>query len=105
MGDAEVRIVKLIDAVTIVGPQGPIGLTGPTGPIGPPISFIGTYDPGHAYGIGNAVAYGGSSYISLSAGNTGNQPDLYPANWAILAQRSDTTTMEAVALSIAMGNF
>ena len=32
------------------------------------------------------MSYGGTSYLSLTAGNAGQRPDLYPAAWAVLAQ-------------------
>jgi hypothetical protein len=67
------------------GPQGSTGATGPIGPQGPPVSFTGGWLAGRSYVVGDAVSYGGGSYIAL-AGNTGRQPDLSPTYWAVLAQ-------------------
>jgi hypothetical protein len=41
---------------------------------------------GSGYSLNNAVAYSGSSYISLQNSNTGNQPDTSPTYWALIAQ-------------------
>jgi len=35
------------------------------------------------------VTFGGSGWLSLVDGNTGNQPDTSPAEWALVAQRGD----------------
>ena len=67
------------------GPQGATGATGATGPQGPPTSFTGAWLAGRSYSIGDAVSYGGGSYIALSA-NAGRQPDISPAYWGLLAQ-------------------
>ena len=40
---------------------------------------------GTNYALHDAVSYGGSTYISLVAGNAGNTPSLSPAQWAVLA--------------------
>jgi hypothetical protein len=66
------------------GPTGPAGATGPVGPQGPPVSFRGEWLIGTPYDIGDAVGYGGSSYIALTA-NTGRQPDSSPVYWVLLA--------------------
>ncbi len=70
------------------GPQGLPGATGqagPAGPQGPPVHFLGAWSVNRSYATGDAVSYGGSSYIALSA-NTSFQPDGNPATWALLAQ-------------------
>jgi hypothetical protein len=77
-------------AVGPIGPAGPVGATGAagaTGPQGPPISFQGTYAAGTSYALGAAVYFNGSSYISLISANKGNQPDINPASWSLLAQQ------------------
>ena len=70
------------------GPQGIAGVagaTGATGPQGPAVAnYTGNYVSGTNYGLNDAVSYGGSTYISLVAGNHGNAPDLSPAFWAVL---------------------
>ncbi|WP_260705358.1 DNRLRE domain-containing protein [Edaphobacter flagellatus] len=87
----------LLAAQGIQGPAGPQGLQGPagspgatgavgaTGPQGPPVSFTGGWLVSRAYATGDAVSYGGGSYIALSA-NTGRQPDVSPAYWGVLSQ-------------------
>jgi len=93
------------------GPQGPIGptgltgLTGATGAAGSAgdkgdkgdkgdIGAVGlvwqsAWDVNTTYALGDAVSLNGSGYISLGAGNVGNQPDSSPAQWAVLALRGD----------------
>ena len=69
------------------GSIGPAGATGAIGPQGPPVAFQGEWLIGTFYAVGDAVAYGGSSYVALSA-NTGRQPDMSPQYWALLAAGS-----------------
>ncbi|HVX67597.1 MAG TPA: hypothetical protein VHA11_13380 [Bryobacteraceae bacterium] len=68
------------------GATGPAGAAGAPGPIGPPLSFVGTWSNSTTYATGDAVFYNGSSYISLSAGNIGNNP-ASGTPWALLAQQ------------------
>ena len=89
-----------------IGPQGPIGATGATGPQGsagtagargetgsqgvqgsqgPPASFKGAWAVPMMYAAGDAVSFGGSSYISLFGANAGHQPDSSPGFWGVLA--------------------
>jgi hypothetical protein len=76
------------------GPQGPMGAAGPVGaagaqgspgpigPQGPPVAnFIGNYLSTTNYGLHDAVSFGGSTYVSLIAGNVGNTPDQSSAQW------------------------
>jgi Collagen triple helix repeat (20 copies) len=72
------------------GPAGPAGAAGAAGPQGPPVSFQGPYSPTITYGVGSAVSFNGSSYISLVASNLGNQPDTNTAQWSLLAQEGAT---------------
>ena len=68
------------------GPSGATGATGATGPQGPPVAnYLGNYTAATSYAKNDAVSYGGSTYISLTAGNAGNTPPLSPAQWAVLA--------------------
>ena len=69
----------------VAGSAGVAGVTGAVGPQGPPVSFVGGWLVGTTYGVGDAVSYGGSSYVAL-AGNLGRQPDVSPAYWGVLAQ-------------------
>lgn len=66
------------------GAAGPMGAAGAMGPQGPPVTFRGEWLIGTAYALGDAVAYGGSSYVSLAA-NVGREPDLSPEYWGLLA--------------------
>jgi len=55
--------------------------------IGPPgITFQGTYDALHTYILGDGVLFGSSSYVSLQIDNTGNQPDISPLFWQLVAE-------------------
>jgi hypothetical protein len=68
------------------GPQGPAGASGAPGTNGGPgLNWQGTYASGTNYALADAVAYQGSSYISLAAGNYGNTPSTSPAAWSLLA--------------------
>jgi hypothetical protein len=42
------------------------------------------------YELGEAVSFGGSSYVSLTAGNLGNDPASDPAAWGLLAAKGAT---------------
>jgi Collagen triple helix repeat (20 copies) len=72
-------------AAGATGATGPAGAAGAVGPQGPPVSFVGGWLVGQSYGVGDAVSYGGSSYIALTA-NTGREPDVSPVYWGVLAQ-------------------
>jgi hypothetical protein len=63
-----------------------IGAVGPVGPVG--LNWMGTWEYNTAYVEGDAVYYGGSSYVSLSS-NEDQQPDLFPNDWHLLAQQGD----------------
>jgi hypothetical protein len=79
------------------GPSGTAGATGPSGPAGPQgvqglpgLGFEGTYSSTTNYGLNDVVAFGGSSYISLAAGNHGNTPGSSPGYWTVLAAQGAT---------------
>ncbi|HEY8998148.1 MAG TPA: DNRLRE domain-containing protein [Edaphobacter sp.] len=67
------------------GPVGPAGTPGAMGPQGPPVSFRGDWLIITNYALGDAVSYGGGSYIALVA-NSGRRPDVSPVYWGVLAQ-------------------
>ncbi len=78
-------------ATGATGPKGNTGATGPMGPAGPAgngsgLSYQGAYQSTTNYAVNDMVAYQGSSYISLAAGNHGNTPDQSPYQWGVLAQ-------------------
>jgi concanavalin A-like lectin/glucanase superfamily protein/collagen triple helix repeat protein len=58
----------------------------------PVIGFTwkGAWSDDVAYETGDAVAFNGSSYVSLTNTNTGNVPDTSPASWGLIAQRGNT---------------
>ena len=82
------------------GPAGPLGLPGPTGatgPMGPAgavgpqgLTWQGLWNNSTTYALNSAVAYSGSTYISLVANNTSNQPGNAPAAWSLLAAGGPT---------------
>ena len=67
------------------GAVGAAGATGAVGPQGPAVAFRGGWLAGSTYAVGDAVSYGGTSYIA-SAPNAGRQPDQTPQVWNVLAQ-------------------
>jgi hypothetical protein len=69
------------------GAQGAAGTAGAQGPQGPPVAFQGGWQQASTYNLGDAVSFGGSSYISLLANNAGNQPDQSQTQWSLLAQQ------------------
>src|SRR5260370_27145088 len=74
--------------VGAAGAQGPVGVTGPQGP--PVANYTGNYASTTNYALNDAVSYGGSTYISLVAGNRGNTPALRATQWAVLAAQGAT---------------
>ncbi len=83
----------VLAAAGATGPVGARGATGPSGPQGPPVTFLGTWSAASAYQVGDVVAYGGSSYVALTA-NGGINPatDVSGSggNWAVLAAQGGT---------------
>jgi collagen type VII alpha len=77
----------------IQGEAGAIGAQGLTGPQGVPgisgtgggIAYLGTYDAGASYGVGDVVQWSGSSWVSLVAGNVGSAPGTSGLTWGMLA--------------------
>jgi hypothetical protein len=88
-----------------LGPTGATGTQGATGPQGPPVSFRGTWLVGTTYGLGDAVFFSGSSYISLVIGNIGNEPDTdNGTHWAVLAQQGSAGAAGATGPQGVAGN-
>jgi hypothetical protein len=84
-------------AAGLSGPAGAVGATGATGATGaqgPPVSFLGGWLANQSYLVGDAVGYGGSSYVALAA-SVGRAPDASPTYWAVLAQAGTPGTAGA----------
>ena len=70
----------------VAGATGAQGAQGPVGPQGPAVAnFTGNYVSTTIYGLHDAVSFNGSTFVSLTAGNLGNTPNVNPAEWAVLA--------------------
>ncbi len=68
------------------GPAGVAGASGPSGPVGPAgVNWRAGYSGNASYGLGDAVSFAGASYLSLTPGNTGHEPDASPSAWGLLA--------------------
>jgi hypothetical protein len=46
--------------------------------------FLGVYNSGTSYSVGQVVSYNGWSYGSLVNANVGNEPDTSPTQWGVL---------------------
>ena len=70
------------------GPAGPTGAAGPAGPAGPAgMAWRAAWSSATTYNLNDAVSFNGSSYLSLVANNTNNEPDVSPGAWSLLAQQ------------------
>jgi collagen type VII alpha len=106
-------IAGAIGAVGSQGASGPTGLAGAVGPAGangtsglngtPGMVWQGAWSSGMNYAVDDAVSYGGTSYLSLTAGNVGQRPDLSPTNWAVLAQAGVAGASGAVGATGGVG--
>lgn len=94
LNTVDVRLTALESSDLVVGPTGPAGATGPTGPMGPTgpsglegatgpagasgtdalWNFLGEYDGGADYNIGDVVTYAGGTYYRIGEPNTGYPP-------------------------------
>ncbi len=82
------------------GAQGLTGATGATGPAGPVgMTFRGAWNASTTYGVGDAVSYGGSSYISVLGANADNTPGYAPGFWSLLAAQGATGSTGAVGIN------
>lgn len=63
-------------------------------------TFSSTYNPGTIYTAGAVVTSGQSTYISLSAGNQGNTPPIYPATSSFWAAFADAPGAAASQISV-----
>jgi len=82
------------------GSQGVTGATGATGPTG--LNWQGTWSSATSYALNDAVAYHGSSYISIQAGSS-QEPDISPPFWALLAKVGSTGTTGSAGAAGASG--
>jgi hypothetical protein len=57
----------------------------------------GTYAAGTEYELDDVVEYASSSWISISANNIGNQPDINATKWNLVAQTGDVTPILTTA--------
>jgi uncharacterized protein (TIGR03437 family) len=93
-------------ATGAMGPAGPPGAngapgaTGPTGPQG--LTWRNTWSNSTAYSVNDAVAFNGTSYISIQAG-TNQPPDTSPAFWSVLAQAGSTGATGPIGVTGAAG--
>jgi collagen type VII alpha len=78
-----------------VGPAGPQGVPGVSG-TGGGLAFVGVYDPVVSYALGSVVQYGGSSWVSLVAGNLGSTPGASGLMWGMLASAGAQGAIGAV---------
>jgi collagen triple helix repeat protein len=86
----------------IAGPQGPPGIAGAAGAIG--INYRGVWNSGASYQANDAASFDGSTYLA-KVSSSGLQPDLYPAAWAVLAQKGSAgpTGPVGVAATVSVG--
>jgi hypothetical protein len=82
----------------LTGPIGSAGLTGPQG-----LTWKGVWIISANYALHDAVSYSGSTYISLTANNTGSEPDNAPAAWSLLASVGATGSQGPVGATGATG--
>ena len=86
-------LTGLTGAAGATGPAGPTGLTGPTGSQGPTgatgsvgIQFQGVWTNITTYVVNDAVTLGGSTWLSVTNVNLGNNPTTDSgSNWTVLA--------------------
>ncbi|MEO8735346.1 MAG: DNRLRE domain-containing protein [Edaphobacter sp.] len=104
-------------AIGAQGPMGPSGATGASGAAGPQgisgtagaagtagLNYRGTWSSGVGYQINDAASFGGSTYLAL-ASSYGLEPDLYPAVWAVFAEKGSAgpTGPAGAAASVSVG--
>jgi len=79
-----------IGPLGLQGQQGVQGVAGPPGTNGAAgLNWQGTWNSSTAYAVNDAVAFSGSSYISIQAG-TGQEPDTSGSFWTLLSQAGAT---------------
>ncbi len=68
------------------------------------MNFRGVWSAAAEYAVNDAVTFAGSTYLALVAGSNA-EPDLYPSNWAVLAQMGSTgaTGAQGAAATVSVG--
>ncbi len=66
----------------------------------PGLGSAGAYDAGTTYAKGDVVTSGGSGWISLADGNTGNDPATSPTWWTLLVSIGATGPVSSVGLTM-----
>jgi hypothetical protein len=95
-GQAGAQGVQGVTGATgAAGPAGVAGATGATGATGaagtngvngaPGLTWRGAWSASTNYAVNDGVSVGGTSYISLAAGNVGAAPATSPGSWSVLA--------------------
>jgi hypothetical protein len=84
------------------GPQGVPGASGAAGAVG--INYRGAWNSVASYQANDAASFGGSTYLA-QVSSFGMQPDLYPAAWAVLAQKGSAgpTGPAGAAATVSLG--
>jgi hypothetical protein len=65
--------------------------------------YQGAYSSGANYALGDVVLWGGQSWISLAAGNTGNTPGVNPGAWGLVAALGSTGATGGTGATGAVG--
>ena len=77
----------------VAGPQGSTGAAGVAGATGAAgavgMNFRGAWSAAAEYAVKDAVTFAGSTYLAQVSGSN-TEPDLYPSDWAVLAQMGGT---------------
>jgi hypothetical protein len=94
-------------ATGAAGTAGAVGVAGANGANGaagtPGMAWDGAWVSGTNYGLDDAVSYAGNSYLSLTASNVGQRPDVSPGSWAVLAQQGAVGAAGAMGATGAVG--
>ncbi len=86
----------------VAGPQGAPGATGPAGAVG--MNYRGAWDSAVGYQRNDAAVFEGSTYLA-QVSNLGQEPDMYPSTWAVLAQKGSAgpTGPSGAAATVSVG--
>lgn len=90
------------------GVSGAAGATGAPGPAGAPgtvgVTYRGTWVAAAAYHANDVVGFGGATYLGVTT-SLGSQPDVSPAQWAVLAVNGEVgaTGPSGAAATVSVG--